>query len=109
MTADTMLAESENDDFVYGIWNAYGLFRMSAKNALPELLYRWSDAHVDFSKLERVMMLPEEEVLLSAYTAQGNLSLELLEPDMKNKEPDSTEHVEEETTSETVPVATPVS
>ena len=55
------------------------------------------------------MMLPEEEVLLSAYTAQGNLSLELLEPDMKNKEPDSTEHVEEETTSETVPVATPVS
>ena len=109
MTADTMLAESENDDFVYGIWNAYGLFRMSAKNALPELLYRWSDTHVDFSKLERVMMLPEEEVLLSAYTAQGNLSLELLEPDMKNKESDSTEHVEEETTSETVPVATPVS
>ena len=52
---------------------------------------------------------PEEEVLLSAYTAQGNLSLELLEPDMKNKESDSTEHVEEETTSETVPVATPVS
>ncbi|WP_443725942.1 hypothetical protein, partial [Ruminococcus callidus] len=75
----------------------------------PELLYRWSDAHVDFSKLERVMMLPDEEVLLSAYTAQGNLSLELLEPDMKNKEPDSTEHVEEETTGETVPVATPVS
>ncbi len=109
MTADTMLAESENDDFVYGIWNATGLFRMSAKNALPELLYRWSDARVDFSKLERVMMLPEEEVLLSAYTAQGNLSLELLEPNMKNKEPDSTEHVEEETTSETVPVATPVS
>ena len=109
MTADTMLAESENDDFVYGIWNASGLFRMSTKNALPELLYRWSDAHVDFSKLERVMMLPEEEVLLSAYTAQGNLSLELLEPDMKNKESDSTEHVEEETTSETVPVATPVS
>lgn len=109
MTADTMLAESENDDFVYGIWNASGLFRMSAKNALPELLYRWSDAHVDFSKLERVMMLPDEEVLLSAYTAQGNLSLELLEPDMKNKELDPTEHVEEETTSETVPVATPVS
>ena len=72
MTADTMLAESENDDFVYGIWNASGLFRMSAKNALPELLYRWSDAHVDFSKLERGMMLPDEEVLLSAYTAQGN-------------------------------------
>lgn len=85
MTADTMLAESENDDFVYGIWNASGLFRMSAKNALPELLYRWSDAHVDFSKLERVMMLPEEEVLLSVYTAQGNLSLELLEPDMKTR------------------------
>ena len=105
MTTETMLAESEEDTLLYGMWNQNGLYGMTAKNAEPELLYHWDDARLDASKIDRVMILPNEQVILTAFTSQGELSIAFLTPDTDASESESDT---EEPSSDDAPVATPV-
>lgn len=108
MTAETMLAESEEDDLLCGMWDQNGLYRLTSKNTKPELLYHWRDAHLDASKIDRVLILPNEQVVVMTFTAQGELSVEFLTPNVEAETNDVPEENSDNSHSEKVPVATPV-
>ena len=100
MTADAMLAESEEDSLLYGIWNEHGLYCMAGKNTQPELLYQWDDCRLTASEIAGVMILPQQQAIVTVYTAQGNLTVEFLMPEAQEEETSGTDT--------TPPVATPV-
>lgn len=108
---DTMLIESTTADALYGIWNQTGLYRVSEKRAVPDLLYTWNNLRLNNDTVSNILFLSESCALLSAYDTQGNLSLELITPkeDETTTEPDVPQDTHASPSETTPPpVATPV-
>lgn len=107
LAVNTMLAEMEN---WYGIWDQDGLYCVSEKNVSPELLYAWDDMHLDVTEVSRVLVLSEAKVLLTTYTTQGNLIVQLIAPEIENPVETQTAPAVTDTGAgqEPPPVATPV-
>lgn len=73
---------------------------MAGKNTQPELLYQWDDCRLTASEIAGVMILPQQQAIVTVYTAQGNLTVEFLMPEAQEEETSGTDT--------TPPVATPV-
>ncbi len=117
LTETTILAEEHLEGSWYGAWDEVGIYRVLEKNGDPELLYSWKDLKLDADEVADVILLSETKVLLTSYTAQGDLTIQLLVPEdyETTTEPEATTNalttqapIQETTTETTVPVATPV-
>ncbi|MGN1404285.1 MAG: hypothetical protein ACI4XB_08180 [Ruminococcus sp.] len=117
LAVSSALAEEAEEHIWYGFWDENGVYRVAEKNAKPELLYTWDDLGLDAAEVERVLVLPETKALLTTYTSQGNLTIQLVTPEVEETETDTV--VTKETTtvpansetkssSTSPPVATPV-
>lgn len=117
LAVDCVLSEEAEETIWYGFWDENGMYRVAEKNAEPELLYTWGDLGLDAAEVERVLILPETKALLTTYTSQGNLTIQLVTPEVEETEA-NTEKITETTTipakfetkpeSTSPPVATPV-
>lgn len=117
LTSASVLAEETEESICYGFWDENSLYRVSEKNAAPELLYTWDDLGLDEAEVERVLVLPQTKALLTTYTSQGDLTIQLVTPKVKETETSTEENAASETTpsipnkhtgSASPPVATPV-
>lgn len=114
MTDQVMLAESAVQDCWYGIWDTVGIYRVAEKRAEPELLYSWKDLKLDSDDVADVLLL-DRKALLTSYTAQGDLTIQLVVPedDETTTEPATEASQAEESPNQTPavtspPVATPL-
>lgn len=81
LTSDVMLAEDTQAKSWYGVWNETGIYRVAEKDAEPELLYSWKDLKLDVTEVADVLLLSDCKALLTSYTAQGELIVQLIVPE----------------------------
>lgn len=117
LAVGSALAEETEENIWYGFWDENGLYRVAEKNAKPELLYTWNDLGMDAAEVKCVLVLPETKALLTTYTSQGNLTIQLVKPEIEEAENSTKETAETVTVpadsetkpdSTSPPVATPV-
>ena len=102
MTEEMSLAEDQLEDSWYGTWNETGIYRVSEKDGDPELLYCWDDLKLQAEEVADVLLLSETKALLTTYTSQGNLTVQLIVPE------DYETTTETETVTQTSPYQTDV-